>query len=188
MVKKVKSIPSYPNGVPGLRIKYPFWDEIPSMQDTTLKGIHRGEILYFKYRSRVANEHKINVNPMVLFQGIDRNGNLMGSNLMFFNAYIDPQTGQKFVFRNKILSVIETLNEKHFDVVYKNGKRKPFLLCERQYYSRIFGAKIGSLLSEFWRVYDIKKMYNVQNIPPDSALTILSRTPAKYVKSKDAIG
>lgn len=184
MVKIVRSIPTYPNGIPGLKMKFPFWEDIENVSPESLKGVYRGDIIYFQYNSRVEEDKQINSNPMILFQGVDQNGNILGSNIMFFNKFIDPNDGGKSVHRNYLAPFFDTLKTAHFDEVYLSGVRKPFLKCERRYYSRIFGPKVGVMLDKFWRVYNKKKIVNAMNLNPDSALSIVSSTQPKYKKSR----
>lgn len=184
MVEIIRTLPSFPRGIPGLKVEYPFWDSIPTIDTKNINGVYRGDILFFDYNSRVDEDKMINVNPMIIFEGIDRNGNIIGTNLMFFNTFIDPKTSKKSINRNEVLPVINTLKALHFDEVYKTGKRQSFIKFERNNYYKIFGAKTGFFLNSFWRVYDIKKMTNVLDLNPDSALSIISVTYPKFVKSK----
>ena len=183
MVKKVRDMHTFPSGIPGVKMQYPLWEGIDTIDESDLKGVYRGDILFFDYSSRVEQEKKINSNPMIVFHGVDKNGNIVGTNLMFFNTYYDPKSGKKFISRNKVLPVFQNLKKWHFDEVYSSGKRFPFVKCVPKNYIPIFGPKTASYLSTFIRVYDRKKMSNVSNLNPDAALSILSKTPATFIKS-----
>lgn len=184
MVKIVRTKFDFPNGLPGVKISFPLWDTIDSIDPKQLKGVYRGEILFFNYKSRVEDEKKINSNPMVLFEGVDNNGNIVGSNLMFYNTYYDPKTGDKYISRNQITPVYNMLKKYHWDGVYQSGERKSFIPCEKKNYKKLFGARSGMYLETFWRTYNPAKMSKVQNLNIDSALTIFSNTAPTFVKSK----
>ena len=185
MVKKVKDLHSFPNGIPGVNMSYPLWDGVDTIDADDLKGVYRGDILFFDYTSRAAPEKKINSNPMIIFEGIDQNGNIVGTNLMFFNTFYDPDTSRRIIYRNGVLPVFQNLKKWHFDEVYRSGQRFSFIKCVPRNYVTIFGAKSARFLHQYIRVYNRKKMRNVMNLNPDAALSIISKTPAKYVKSKD---
>lgn len=188
MVKVVKSNAAYPYGVPGLRMKFPMWNSVPTVRPQDLKGVYRGDFLYFSYKARESNkDKKINNNPLIIFEGVDHNGNIIGVNLMFFNQFIDPKTGKKEVNTRYINSVIDTMRMVHWDDIYTTGRRTAFRPFIKKNLPNIFGRTLGLEMDRFWRTYKISEISYLSNITIDSALEILSTTNPTYIKAIDTI-
>lgn len=183
MVQIIKSLHSFPRGIPSIRMKYPFWEDITPVYENGLNGVYRGDFIFFDYNSKVEEDKKINTNPLIIFAGIDKNGNILGVNLMFFNLFIDSKSNKREINRMLILNIIETMKAAHFDQVYQTGVRKAFIPFERKNIPKIFGPRYGKYMLKFWRVYNRTKISNAMNVNPDSALSLLSNNPPKYIKS-----
>lgn len=185
MVKIIRSNPSFPRGFPGIRTNYPFWDEVAEFTGKDVEGIYRGDFLYFRYNSRVEQDKKINNNPLILFEGMDSKGNIMGVNLMFYNMYIytDPITGKtkKEINTTKLSMLFSLIRTKWWDQIYQTGERKAYMPFFKQNF-KTFGPHAIDL-DKYWRKYNIKKMSNLSNLPIDAAEEILSGTKPTFVKS-----
>jgi len=187
MVKIVKSKPAFPNGVAGMPMKFPMWNAVETIDQNQLKGLYRGDFLFFRYKSKEEKYKKVNSNPLIIFEGVDQNGNIVGTNLMFFNKFIDPKTGKKEVNTRYIIPVIETMREKHWNNVYIDGKRTPYLPFMKSNFGNLFGRNVGLQMNRFWRAYKTDKIVNVSNITIDMALQILSTTDPTYIKTTKSI-
>ena len=188
MVKVVKSVPAFPNGISGVKMKFPMWNSVPSINPQKLEGVFRGDFLYFSYKARDSNKDKnINNNPLIIFEGVDQNGNIVGVNLMFFNQFIDPKTGKKEVNNRYINSVLETMQALRWNDIYKTGIRNAYLPFIKKNLPLLFGKTLGFQMDRFWRTYKIGDIADFSNITIESALDILSSTNPTYVKATKTI-
>lgn len=185
MVKIVRSTPSFPRGFPGIRTNYPLWDTVAEFTEKDMEGIYRGDFLYFRYRSRVEKDKKINNNPLILFEGMDSKGNIMGVNFMFYNMFIytDPVTGKdkQEVNTSKLPMILQLIRLKWWDQIYETGTRQAYIPFFKQNF-KSFGPHAVDL-DRYWRKYNIRKISSLNNITIDTAEEILLGTRPTFVKS-----